>query len=353
MAHSHEDTRPPVLVLGKPEWTHHFESANQDPQPFFRFVVAEVEDENRTLERVRSLFRNNPASFVLPFYEEYTEAARQALSVSPQFQSRVIAPPDWVFKTFEGRYTGKALTRKWMIGHGLKRNTLREYSRDRLWEVQLPAVVKPAQGTWGAGIRIVKTREELRAAVSAVLDQKDNRWLRKEGNSTVIIQEAVLGTSEWGVYFIASEGTLLRTLCVKYTFDDDLFVRKGGAASKGVAVRPCYESPFRVSSLRRIVSLTTYNGFGCLGLKERGADSPALFEINTRPCGWLVASGRFSRFGKNGEVLSETLEEKLHPLTNFMHAWLARHRSNERKKKMPQRQRGIQQGMRLSNQAAT
>ena len=136
--------------------------------------------------------------------------------------------------------------------------------------VPLPLVVKPSVGTAGVGVTIVRSAEELKAA----LNYGEEAW-RSPGAWPPIVQEAAESTDEYGVYFSAYEGVLLDAVCLRFRFTSSLFVRSAaGTGLNDTRKVPCRDSPLPPSGLRRLVAATEYHGFGCLDVKARAPGRP-------------------------------------------------------------------------------
>jgi len=210
---------------------------------------------------------------VVPMFEPYALALeRSGLSPSPL----VAAPPLPVFRAFEGATSGKAQQREWLRQHGFEKNAITEYPTPDVVS-RFPVILKPTKGHGGRGVQIIDNATALRHAVGAFF----------RTNQAFVLQEAVAGQHESGVYFAAFRGELLQADCLRYTFSEDLYVRTGTNGPGLIAVRDesCDAAPFKTRDLRRLVAASRYHGFGCLGIKARGAGRPAAFiELNTRIC---------------------------------------------------------------------
>ena len=129
-------------------------------------------------------------------------------------------------------------------------------------------MVKPSVGTAGGGVTIVRSAEELKAALSY---SEEEAWR----SGLKIVQEAAESTDEYGVYFSAYEGVLLDAVCLRFRFTSSLFVRSAaGTGLNDTRKVPCRDSPLPPSGLRRLVAATEYHGFGCLDVKARAPGRP-------------------------------------------------------------------------------
>jgi len=208
-----------------------------------------------------------------------TEAAATVLRPLGQ---QIAAPPPAVFDAFMSDRTGKQGTARWLQRHGMGAFAIREFNVTRLLRdpqrVAYPLVIKPTTGIGGHGITIVRQPAELTEAVKRIREHSASL-------GAVLAQEAVEGTSEWGIYFAAFAGRLVASVCKEFVFASGLFVRDGvvGPGLKTAGAQPCGRSPFNETHLRELVGRTRYHGFGCLGIKARGpGQPPALIEMNTR-----------------------------------------------------------------------
>ena len=132
-------------------------------------------------------------------------------------------------------------------------------------------MVKPSVGTAGVGVTIVRSAEELKAALSY---SEEEAW-RPHGASPLIVQEAAESTDEYGVYFAAYDGMLLDAVCLRFRFTSSLFVRSAaGTGLNDTRKVPCRDSPLPPSGLRHLVAATEYHGFGCLDVKARAPGRP-------------------------------------------------------------------------------
>ena len=200
----------------------------------------------------------------------------------------VLAPPLSTFQAFESATHGKARTHQWLREHGFGQYALHEWSDPDDRSIVFPVVVKPQRGFAGKDVRIVQTRDELHAAVDSAAAHQQGGW------RGVVIQEAVAGQHEWGVYFAATRGVVASTICIRFTFNEPLFVRHGGTGgAPSSKVMPCSECPFSPAAMSRLVHATSFHGFGCLGLKSRPVlETAAIFEMNTRMCGSIAYNPR-------------------------------------------------------------
>ena len=205
--------------------------------------------------------------------------------------ARLASPPQSVYDAFESRNNGKRGTARWLRAHRLGRFAIREFDVAQLWRnpanVTFPLMLKPHRTVGGHGIKIVHNRSEMLRAFR--LHNSSKASAASSGAKAVepfLVQEAVLGVEEWGVYFVAYKGALLHSICKRYVFDGDLFVRSG-ARGKGMqtsTAMPCTHAPFNDDHLRALINASRYHGFGCLGLKPRAGEGapPALIEMNAR-----------------------------------------------------------------------
>jgi len=286
-----------VLTLGRTQWNTQWKNSSRNGV----IIVSMLEQSashptvvtNLTqLIEWSSLVLGYPRGLVVPMYELYARPLHAALrcGLLPHgAEKRLLSPPLSAMSAFEGMNDGKKGTRPWLQSHGLGEYAIREYAKDDVQLVHFPLFVKPLKGTYGVGIRIVHNETELNSAL-----------LQKHtfANGSFLIQEAILGTSEWGVYFVAFHGSVLGAACIRFEFVAEAFVRKAGEKVAGMQehlIRPCSEiSGFPMQALEALVNRSRYNGFGCLAVKSRprhdgtSAARPehnppaALIEWNTR-----------------------------------------------------------------------
>lgn len=208
-----------------------------------------------------------PHGYVLPMYENYYTIVKD---INPH---HLLAPPHEAFEVFEGAKTGKGLTMQWLKTHNLNKFALREWDRTSIASITYPVFVKKIVGFYGTDIHIVHDSTELKRALNAV-HQKS------------LIQEAVVGREEWGIYFIAVRGRLVDSRCAKYTFENELFVRKAADPVNGLKSRQvmdCSMCPLHPNDLQSIVSAANYHGFGGMGVKARpSGGGVVVIELNTR-----------------------------------------------------------------------
>ena len=100
-------------------------------------------------------------------------------------------------------------------------------------------VLKPPHGGGGLGITLVANRTQLDALVHGTRPTRSNGMV---SGKEMIIQEAVRGTTEWGVYWAAYRGRLLRAVCLRYEFHSTLFVRKATSGDGYKAKRKTREA---------------------------------------------------------------------------------------------------------------
>jgi len=263
-----------ALVLGYHDWAPgYYYAAARSNNVVFSLSRA---NDSQLIEMSR-LVLATPGGVVIPLYERYRRLLSSTFADNPS----IVAPPIHVFRIFEGQFTGKKQTHGWLRNHGLGMYSLAEHDPDELRarlqagalsESELPLVVKPSVGTNGMGVTVVRSVEELAAA------------LRTHGEKP-IVQEALQTKEEWGVYFIAYDGELLQTICLQFQFTSTLFVRaaSGGAGLNSTHPVSCDSCPLPPYGLQRLVAATKYHGFGCLAVKERApGQNGALIELNTR-----------------------------------------------------------------------
>ena len=106
-------------------------------------------------------------------------------------------------------FTDKSYFANWMADHHLTDYIPQTYNT--LDQAKYPAVVKSLNGTYGAGIEIVHSRDQLNAAV-----------VSKAGD--YIMQEALVGTVEPIIHFIARDGVMLAAACVVHKEQSELYV---------------------------------------------------------------------------------------------------------------------------------
>ena len=156
-------------------------------------------------------------------------------------------------------FTDKSTFASWMAQNGYGAFMPAQY--ETADEARFPCLVKKIDDNHGKGIYVVHNRAELDAAV-AKLDSSQGEYL---------LQEALVGTAEPIIHFVAFRGKLLATACVIHRERLGLFITGQGAVSTmhGEAV-DCREFD-KISPLgdltRRIVRDTEYNGFGCFNFK--------------------------------------------------------------------------------------
>eukprot|EP00316_Scyphosphaera_apsteinii_P005767 CAMPEP_0119345772 /NCGR_PEP_ID=MMETSP1333-20130426/107661_1 /TAXON_ID=418940 /ORGANISM="Scyphosphaera apsteinii, Strain RCC1455" /LENGTH=273 /DNA_ID=CAMNT_0007358255 /DNA_START=148 /DNA_END=969 /DNA_ORIENTATION=+ len=124
---------------------------------------------------------------VLPMSEVWARAFQNQLP-----RERVGAPLLDIFEAFMGTATGKAGQNAWLRAHGMGAHCITEYSTANVPKGAFPVMLKPAHGGGGNGIVLVDNKERLL-----------NLTFGLRVGTDVVIQEAVQGTVEWGVYFVA------------------------------------------------------------------------------------------------------------------------------------------------------
>lgn len=189
------------------------------------------------------------------------------------------SPPISTFRVFDGEERGKLDTMTWLSKNGMSEHTVKRFDAKNLSSVPLPIVLKPAIGSGGHGVQVVKTRRTLA------------RLIERRGGGTRVLEELVYNHTEWGMYFTAHAGIPLRTACVRMTFNDAVFVRSRRARTvRSIVWQQC---PRELKTLGvRLMARSNYTGFGCAGVKYV-YEVPRVIEINPRVCGMFVKRDLF------------------------------------------------------------
>lgn len=137
---------------------------------------------------------------------------------------------------------------------------------------EYPYILKPREGAWGVGMRIVRSAEdELRLDGAGI-------------SPTHFRQACIAGFTEYTCHFIRSEGRTLFYRCLQFNYAEELFI-KGSATEplNSVEVDHITHQPL----FDAILSALEYQGIGCVNYKVI-AGQPTIFEINPRFGGSLI-----------------------------------------------------------------
>lgn len=195
------------------------------------------------------------------------------------------SPPLSTFRAFDGKERGKLDTMTWLRENGLSEHAVERFDATNVSNVPLPVVLKPAIGSGGHGVHVVKSRKTLA------------RLIGRRGGRAHVLEELVHNHTEWGMHFTAHAGIPLRTACVRMTFQDAVFVRSRRARTvRSIVWQQC---PRELQTLgARLIARSNYTGFGCAGVKYV-SDVPRVIEINPRVCGMFVKRDLFSEHLRN------------------------------------------------------
>ena len=186
--------------------------------------ASDISGQRALVARARAVLKCFSGAWILVQHDQTAEILRP---LGP----RVATPSQEVFDAFESRTNGKRGTADWLKRHGLGRFAIREFRTDallvmgnrlnskelnfkartklqRLQRVSVPTwpiVVKPLRGSGGHGIHIVPNASSFPAALALC---RETARARQDPDARCISQEAILGETEWGIYFVAYNGTV-------------------------------------------------------------------------------------------------------------------------------------------------
>ena len=192
---------------------------------------------------------------VLPFHESeelYMINKHPVEYLERLYRASFLIPPPAAVSTF----SDKSDFAQYLHDHGLGMYLPTIFHA--VEEVTFPAVAKVDEGTGGRGVYIVQNRAELDVALKHIGDQSH------------LLEEAVPGDSEFVSFFMARNGVLLATCCVRTINPTPLTVVASHAHTDiGYPVR-CLDiealAPV-INIVRRVVESSSYNGFGVLNYK--------------------------------------------------------------------------------------
>ena len=129
-----------------------------------------------------------------------------------------------------------------------------------------PCIMKPADGVWGKGVKIVRTPDEARA------------WKTKHGSSTRwVYQELITGRREMSTLLVVRDGEIKSAMTSTYTYDSAEYVWPHAEQ-----VRHAFTT--RLSKQRRAVFealLRDYTGVCNVNYKTK-AGTVKILEVNAR-----------------------------------------------------------------------
>jgi len=151
-------------------------------------------------------------------------------------------------------------------------------------EAAYPCILKAAEGAYGQGTSIVRSKAEVLAATSAA---GETEWL---------LQELVLGRVEYATSFLCRGGSVLDAITTRYEYDREEYVwpdvkEKRASRASSREVQPAHRAAM-------VAFLEGYEGICNFNYKVRPDGTPCIFEMNTRigadlacdvPAGWLRA----------------------------------------------------------------
>lgn len=156
-------------------------------------------------------------------------------------------------------------------------------------DIAFPVIAKTVRGSNGNGVRLVSNDNELQTALE---DYKGEQV-------GLLIQEAVASRYEFTINFIALHGIVLETLCARFSYSGQFFVKNSSGREDGrnyKAIEECntelYEDGLVV--VKRIAAVSHYHGIGCLQYKRATTGTHGrpsvlkVIEVNPRPCGSLI-----------------------------------------------------------------
>ena len=200
--------------------------------------------------------RNEVASFIL---RNHTVAELDA-----HFGTRIIMASLEIIGTF----SDKGWYARWMRDNGLGQYIPTQYMTES--DIVWPCLIKAVDKDNGDGIELVYNASALAAAQV------------RYGAGAYMLQEALPGTSEPTIHWIARNGKVLTFACLVHRQITDLFVLNAGAERYGADMVDCREYD-RISATLHVASSiiaeTRYNGFGCIGFKFT-PDGIAQSELN-------------------------------------------------------------------------
>lgn len=141
--------------------------------------------------------------------------------------------------------------------------------------LQLPIVLKPRWGGWGAGIQIITTSEQLEPHRAAL------------AQSQSFLQSLVQGADEYAVHLLLKDGRLLYGAAIHHQMSAPNLVK--GQSNSPKRSLWCPEVPFVKLWLLMLHDIGLTDGTVCIDFRMRGT-MPMVFEINPRMGGSL--SGR-------------------------------------------------------------
>jgi carbamoylphosphate synthase large subunit len=171
--------------------------------------------------------------------------------------------------------------------------------------LEFPLVLKPGEGTFGNGIKIIHNWDELQHETKKNFPQKYH------------LSEFVEGKDEYSFYFLFN-GTdfVLPPIVKEFKFKKEQHVK--GSAGRGEQENEIILENLEQSSIylamKKILSELNYEGFGCSNFKMKG-NQPKIFEINPRFCSGLA-------------------RWKNERLVEWMHAWIEFKKGESKKKKI-------------------
>ena len=166
-------------------------------------------------------------------------------------------------------FTNKSYFAEWMHINGLGSFVPEQYTNPD--QAKYPCVIKIPTAVGGRGVLIANNRKEL------------NDALTKLGDQAAILQEALTGSQEPIIHFIAYNGKILSSACFIHNEKENLFVTGVGKyALHGGKVVSCkdIDAIAPLSDItRKLLQRSMYNGFGCINFKL-AANKKSVSEID-------------------------------------------------------------------------